>query len=114
MQHLADVKELRTQTHAAALEVATPPLSLLGGLAVAAALASWVTRSAALPLALLSAGLLGAYVVIGLVASRASLRDVAALRGLPRFLAHKLQVYARLLRAGTPDAWLRTQREERP
>lgn len=95
----------------AALEVAAPPLSLTGGLALIAAVGAWFTRSAALPLALFGVAATGAYVGIGLAAARTSWRDLWALREVPRFVVHKFAVYARLT-GGAPQGWQRTQREE--
>ena len=50
------------------------------------------------------------YVVLGLLASRASLTDVAALRFAPRFVWHKFGVYAALLRRRGDAQWERTER----
>ncbi len=96
---------------AAALEVAAPPLSLLGTLAMAALGGAVVTRSGALSLALIAVGSLGAYVFVGLISARVSFADLLAARGIPRFVAHKLAIYVRLLRRGVPTEWERTQRE---
>lgn len=96
---------------AAALEVAAPPLSLLGMLAIVALGGALIARSVALTLALVAVGSLSAYVVAGLISARVSRTDLLAARGIPRFVAHKLAVYARLLGRGAPREWERTQRE---
>lgn len=94
----------------AALEVAAPPLSIVGGLAVASLGLALVTRSASLPLAVYAAGAVSGYVVVGLAAARASRRDLRAFVGLPVFLIHKAGVYARLMTRGAPRQWERTER----
>ena len=98
----------------AALEVAAPPLSVTGGLAVLAMSGTVLTRSSALPLAGFAVAATGAYVGIGLLAARPSPRDLWALREVPRFVLHKFAVFARLTRGGAPQGWQRTQREELP
>ncbi len=94
----------------AALEVAAPPLSIAGGLAVANLGLALMTRSAAVPLAAYAVTAVGGYVVVGLAAARTSRRDLRALVGLPAFLLHKAGVYARLASRGAPRQWERTER----
>lgn len=93
-----------------ALEVAAPPLSLVGGAAVVAAATAALGARAALPIAVASAGSLAGYVVMGFAAARVSGADLRALLGVPQFLMHKAGVYARLVRSGTPQDWVRTER----
>lgn len=94
----------------AALEVAAPPLSITGALAVASLGVALATRSYALPLAVGAVGAVGGYVAVGLAAARTSRRDLRALVGLPAFLLHKAGVYARLATRGAPQQWERTER----
>ncbi|OAI40730.1 hypothetical protein AYO38_05315 [bacterium SCGC AG-212-C10] len=93
----------------AALDVASLPLSLLVLLSAASVGAGALAGSATVPL--LGAASIVSYVAVGLVAARAPLADVAALTSAPRFLAHKLGVYANVLRRPGSGAWQRTSRE---
>ena len=95
---------------AAAADVAAPPLSALAAVAAGAAVVGLILRGALLPLQLAGAAAVMSYVVVGLVASRASLTDVAALRFAPRFVWHKFGVYAALLRKRGDAQWERTER----
>jgi hypothetical protein len=96
---------------AASLELAAPPLSLLlagsaaglvGGVALGGA---WLAVAVAAPLALAS------YVVLGLIAARAPLADIWALRAAPRFVLHKLAILGRLALGRGAKGWERTERE---
>jgi hypothetical protein len=94
----------------ACLDLASLPLSMLvfGGLVCAiAGFAGLGPRPLlfAAPISLVAA------VVLGLAAARASWRDVAALRTVPRFLAYKFGVYASLAMHRGPAAWERTGRD---
>jgi hypothetical protein len=102
----------RRATVAAAVEIASPPLTAVGLGGVAAAtigLAGFGSKRAGI----FALGSLIAYVAVGLVAARPARRDVAALVHTPRFVAHKLAVFASLL-GGRPRAWERTQRPSVP
>jgi cellulose synthase/poly-beta-1,6-N-acetylglucosamine synthase-like glycosyltransferase len=93
---------------ASCLELASPPLTLVGFAAIVGLfLAAGGFGSLALSLAALSS--LSAYVGLGLAAARPSRSDLAALLHVPRFVTHKVTVYGRLLR-GQPRTWQRTIR----
>lgn len=92
---------------AGALEVATLPLSLLGVLTVVSFAA--VPAGASLPLAVAALVSLVTYVAAGLAAARVRRSDLLALRAAPRFVAHKLGVFAGLLRR-RQSTWDRTTR----
>jgi cellulose synthase/poly-beta-1,6-N-acetylglucosamine synthase-like glycosyltransferase len=100
----------RVAAAAAALELASPPLSLLATVSALAVVVGTLTRSAALPVALAGAGSLLSYVTIGLIAARASWADVAALRFAPRFVVHKLIVLAQVVAGRSATTWQRTER----
>ncbi len=94
-----------------ALEVGAPPLSLVGGAAVAALAASGLGGARmALPVAAAAVLSLVGYVLVGFAAARVSRADLAALLGVPRFLIHKAGVYTRLAKSGAPQDWVRTER----
>lgn len=100
----------RIATAAAAAEVGSLPLSILvgvGGLALLLALAGAgnVTVAAAAMASLML------YVGTGLAAARAGWRDLEAFAHVPRFLAHKAAVYARVVLRGQPKTWQRTERK---
>lgn len=97
-------------TAAAALDVATLPLTLLGALAAAGAVLvlvgggpAWLAAAAPISLA--------TYVAVGLAGARVSPRELAALAEAPRFIAHKLRTYANLATRRGPAGWERTTRE---
>ena len=98
----------RIATAAAAMEVASLPLTVLVGLS-AGSLALAAVGFGSLTIAAASAGMLAGSTLLGLVAARASLRDLRALAFAPRFLAHKAGVYASILRH-RPASWERTER----
>lgn len=93
---------------AAAFELASPPLTLVG-VAGVGALGLGVAGFGNLALAVAATVSLGTYVLLGLIAARASRTDLVALVYAPRFVAHKLAVFARLTR-GQPRTWERTSR----
>lgn len=100
----------------AALDLATPPLGLLGmasaaGLAVAqvAALLGWVPAWAVVPW-VLAVGLIAGFVVVGLVSARAPRSAWKALAMAPLFLAWKVVAYLRIARGFDPRRWDRTAR----
>jgi hypothetical protein len=89
--------------------VASLPLTLAGVLAtVSLGAATAGFGPLWLPLAALMS--LAGYVVVGLMAARAKVDDAKALVSAPRFVLHKLSVYARLTRS-RPTGWERTQRD---
>ncbi len=99
----------RAASAASALEVAVPPLSLLvASTLVALALAA--ATGAGRGWALAGAAAVATYVVTGLAAARPPMRDLLALRDAPRFLFHKLTVYASLAVGRAPRTWQRTER----
>jgi cellulose synthase/poly-beta-1,6-N-acetylglucosamine synthase-like glycosyltransferase len=100
----------RVRATAVALELAAPPLSALVAIALAALLASIAFQARALPLAAAACASLVTYVAIGLLAARAEPRDIAALRYAPRFVVHKLAVFAAVLRGRAAQRWHRTER----
>ncbi|MCC7362938.1 MAG: glycosyltransferase [Dehalococcoidia bacterium] len=93
---------------AGAVEVASLPLTLLGALAAGGVMLA-VAGAAPWPLAAGAAGSLAFATVTGLAAARPAKSDLAALRTAPRFVAHKLGVYAGLA-ARRPVEWQRTGR----
>lgn len=99
------------------LDLAVPPLSLLGGLLVAgAACATALVAAGAIP-PWAAAGWvaaacgLAAYLVVGLVAAGATARDWLALLAVPGLVAVKATAYARILTGFDPARWERTGRE---
>jgi cellulose synthase/poly-beta-1,6-N-acetylglucosamine synthase-like glycosyltransferase len=94
---------------AQAFEVGSLPLTLAGVLAtVSLGAATAGFGPLWLPVAALIS--LAGYVAIGLMAARAKVDDAKALVSAPRFVLHKLSVYARLTRS-RPTGWERTQRD---
>jgi cellulose synthase/poly-beta-1,6-N-acetylglucosamine synthase-like glycosyltransferase len=93
---------------AACLEVASPPLTLVGLLATGGVVLA-LTGAGSFALAASAAGLLLAYVTLGLAAARPNASDLRAAVHVPRFMLHKLAVYMRLTRGG-PTSWQRTSR----
>ncbi|MDZ7726964.1 MAG: glycosyltransferase family 2 protein [Dehalococcoidia bacterium] len=98
----------RPRPAAAALEVASLPMSMLVFLS-AGVLGVALVGVGRVDVALLAVVLLVAYVAVGAVAARVPLSDTLALVTLPRFLVHKLGIYARALFGGQLD-WTRTRR----
>jgi Glycosyltransferase like family 2 len=94
---------------AAALDVASLPLSLVS-LFAAVSLALGIVGLAPLTPGILATGSLVCYLVVGLAAARAPLSEVAALAWAPRFLLHKSGIYANLVRGKGPGTWERTAR----
>lgn len=100
----------------AALDLATPPLSLLGMLVVAgSALTAAAVMLHAEPAWVLAPWLLGlasiaAFVLVGLHAVEAPASTWRALLEAPAFLAWKLFAYVRLMRGFDVKAWDRTDR----
>ena len=107
---VAALRRGRPAAAAAALEVAAPPLSLLAVAAAGALATALALDLGSTPLAAAAAASLGTYVAVGLTAARAPLRDVAALRSAPRFIAHKATVFGELLLRRSPASWQRTER----
>ena len=99
----------RIAVAAGALEVASPPLTVLGGLAVIVVI---VGAAGLVPiwLALAAPASLVASAATGWLAARASPRDLVALARAPRFVLHKGRVYLSLLRDRAPRSWERTAR----
>jgi hypothetical protein len=94
---------------AAAAEVASPPLTLAGAAAMMT-LAMGLAGLGSARLGLASAASLCAYVTLGLAATRPERRDLVALATAPRFVAHKLRIYADLASGGGRREWERTDR----
>lgn len=94
---------------AAAIEVASPPISALV-LAGAGVLLGAALGAGSLVAGATAAGSLVAYVIVGLAAARAPLREVASLRSAPRFLAHKLSVFGSIVTQRSQIEWRRTER----
>ena len=100
-----------------AIDLATPPLGLLGlaGMFGAAALGilvvTGVSAAWALIVWLLALAFITVHVVVGLLAAHAPARTWRALAGAPLFLALKVATYARLSRGLRADTWERTPRE---
>lgn len=99
----------RLRPVAGALEVASLPLSLLVIIALGG-LASALTGYGSVPLAAAATLSLGAYVALGLSAARASRQDLRALAAAPRFVLHKLSVYASVVALRSARSWQRTGR----
>ncbi len=95
---------------AGALDVASLPLSLLVGAALLS-VAIAVAASGSLLLSVLAFASLVTYVGVGSMAARLPLSTLLALGHAPRFLLHKLSIYASLLRRREAK-WERTQRDE--
>lgn len=100
----------------AALDLATPPLGLLGmasaaGVAVtlAAVLLGWVPAWSVLPW-VAAVGLIAGFVVVGLLSARAPGSAWKALTMAPLFLAWKVVAYLRIARGFDPRRWDRTDR----
>lgn len=94
----------------AALEVAAPPLSVVAGLAVVGAAVSAVGAAPAWLGAAAVASVV-AYAATGWTAARAGAQDLLALVQAPRFILHKLRVYAALAARRGPGSWERTTRK---
>jgi len=100
----------------AALDLATPPLSLLGMLlAAGSALTAAAVMLHAEPAWALAPWLVGlasiaVFVIVGLRAARAPAGTWRALLGAPAFLAWKVFAYLRLMRGYDVRAWDRTDR----
>lgn len=99
----------------ALIELALPPLSLLGvsGVATAALAAAFASEAAAIAGGLALAGL-AAYVVIGLLGSGLAPKTYLALAHAPRFILWKLWLYLGELYRRSEPAWTRTLRDRGP
>lgn len=106
---LGELVRCRIATAAAAVEIASLPLSLLVAGSVVAAVAAPVTGGS-LILATGAGASLFTYVAVGALAARVSWRDLVALLAVPRFLLYKAGVYARIAVHGRPSTWERTGR----
>jgi cellulose synthase/poly-beta-1,6-N-acetylglucosamine synthase-like glycosyltransferase len=107
---LACVRRGRVRLLPAVFETVSLPLTLLAALGISGALAA-LAGFGSITLAAGALCSLGAYVTLGMLAARPSLADIAAVRSVPRFLAHKLSVFGNLaLRRGSPE-WKRTARD---
>ncbi|GAB4334488.1 MAG: glycosyltransferase family 2 protein [Dehalococcoidia bacterium] len=100
----------RLAAAAGALDVATLPLSLLA-MAGVVALSLAVASGESLMVAGAALASLVAYVAAGAAAARVSPGEFLALVHAPRFVAHKLAVYAQLLAGRGLRAWERTARQ---
>jgi cellulose synthase/poly-beta-1,6-N-acetylglucosamine synthase-like glycosyltransferase len=98
----------RIRASAACLELASPPLTLIG-LVAAGGLGLAVAGVGSFSLAVAAAGSLVAYVGVGLASARPNVGDLRAIVHVPRFVLHKLAIYMRLAR-GKPTNWQRTSR----
>ena len=98
----------RFRASAACLELASPPLTIVGLLS-AGGLSLAIAGVGSAALAVIAACSVGTYVIVGLAAARVPSTDLFALMHAPRFVIHKLSVYVRLTR-GQPKSWQRTSR----
>lgn len=98
----------RFRAAAAAAELASPPLTLVAGLAVVS-LAGGLAGAGSPAIGAIAVGSVAAYVGLGLVSIRASGDDLRALVHAPRFVLHKLVALATVA-CGRPTSWQRTQR----
>lgn len=98
----------RPRAAAAALELASLPLTLTGLLA-GAGMAISLIGFGSKTVGVASAASLVSYVLVGLAAARPDRRDLLALFHAPRFVVYKVAVFARLTR-GQPRSWERTTR----
>jgi cellulose synthase/poly-beta-1,6-N-acetylglucosamine synthase-like glycosyltransferase len=98
----------RLRAAAAALELASPPLTMV---AVVSILGVGLALAGAGSLRLGAAGAVSivAYVGLGLLAARPSRGDLLSLIHAPRFVMHKVFSFSSLLR-GRPREWQRTSR----
>ncbi|MFN8507548.1 MAG: glycosyltransferase family 2 protein [Dehalococcoidia bacterium] len=96
-------------TAAAALDVASLPLTLLGVLAVTGSVLVLV-GGGPWRFAIAGPASLASYGVLGLAGARVSPRELGALLEVPRFVAHKLRTYAALAARRGPAGWERTSR----
>lgn len=101
----------RVAPAAAAVEVASLPLSLLA-LSTGVVLAMATLGVGSIFVALAIVEMLAEYVLVGFYAARGSWRDLFALRHVPAYLAHKLAIYGRVLTRPGQMEW-RTTREGR-
>lgn len=95
---------------AGALDVAAPPLTLVVGLASALGFLQVVHPVRRGWLSIAAFVSVGLYVPLGLIASRASWREVSALAMAPRFVLYKVVVLAGSLWSRQGDEWRRTNR----
>lgn len=95
---------------APALEIASLPMSLLVLSSTGTVIATVVLSVGSSILAVVGAGSIAAYLVVGGVAARLGLRDILAFVEVPRFLLHKLGIYLRLAARRGPSEWKRSTR----
>ena len=100
----------RVDCAAAALEVASLPLSIVAALALLGAAISALGAAPAW-LGAAAAASVVTYAAAGWTAARASAQDLLALAEAPRFVLHKLGVYAALIARRGPASWERTARK---
>src|SRR5690606_37296724 len=93
---------------AAAAEVASPPLTIVAGLATLSAVLG-LLGFGSLRLGLMGFAGVASYVLVGSVAARTGPRDSLALLAAPRFSAHKLASYVQAA-VSRPKAWEGTTR----
>lgn len=93
---------------AAAAEVASPPLTLVG-MGAATALLLGLAGFGSWRLGIASVLSVFSYVGMGLLAARADRSDLMALIGAPRFVGHKFVAFGGVIRS-RPKEWERTER----
>lgn len=99
----------RWKAAGAALDVATLPLTVVALLA-AAGLALALAGHGPLSFSVATTIVLLTYPFAGWAAARVAPRELAVLAFAPRFVGHKLAVFASLARRGAPRNWERTER----
>ena len=102
----------------ALIDLVTPPLVNLMGFALLMGMFSALFWVAGVPgmgyvtlVWFLSVAAGGLHVIVGLNAAGADRKLFAALLHIPRYVLWKVMLYAKLLRGGTSNEWIRTTRE---
>lgn len=106
---LSCVRRGRYRLLPAVFEAIGLPLTLLGAMGAAAAVAGFSGTGNSL-VGSAAVCSLGAYVALGLAAARPSATDLAAMRSVPRFIGHKALVFATLAGRRGGATWERTSR----
>jgi glycosyltransferase involved in cell wall biosynthesis len=99
---------------AGAIDLAAPPLTLVGGVALVLSALQLVLPITGGWLAFVALGGTVAYLAVGLAAARASRQELLALRMAPRFAFYKARVLLSLLRPNRDTEWRRTSRPSAP
>lgn len=108
LEGVRQIAQGRVRAASACFELASPPLTVVVlfatlGLAIA------VSGPGSLSVGAAGVALVAAYVVLGFISARPSLKDIAALAYAPKFVVHKLASFARIARS-RPSSWERTSR----